>query len=304
MTENEIPLSDPQCGYVAVVGRPNVGKSTLVNKLIRQKLSITANKAQTTRHAIRGVLTDGHQQVIYVDTPGIHQRGDKALNRILNKTAVSSLVGVDFAIFLVKALMWTDEDQTAWERVRQSGVSVSIVINFVDTIKDKEKMLPWAQSVDAFSEAENVFYISAQTGKGVDTLERFIFDKLPNRKHDFDEEALTDRSNRFIASEFVREPLTRLLEQELPYALTVEIEQFVEEEGMFRIAAIIWVERDSQKSIVIGKGGQKLKDIGTRARKSLEQLYGLKVFLQLWVKVRKDWSNDARALRSLGYDEE
>lgn len=293
-----------RCGTIAIAGRPNVGKSTLLNRLIGMKLSITAHKPQTTRHSVLGVSTVEDTQLIFVDTPGIHVDGKRALNRVLNRTASSALLDVDAVIFVVQALSWSEDDQRAFEMVNKSEAPVFMVVNKVDQVKDKTRLLPFMESLPSPDNLRDLIPLSARNGKNVDVLEKKLVEIVPDGQHQFDADDFTDRSMRFLASELVREQLTRMLAQELPYSLSVEIEQFEVEENLYRVGAVIWVEKSSQKGIVIGKGGAQLKDIGTRSRKAMETLFGQKVFLQLWVKVKEGWADDLRALQSLGYDSE
>jgi GTP-binding protein Era len=292
------------CGYVAIVGRPNVGKSTLLNRILGQKLSITANRPQTTRHRILGVKTTESSQVVYVDTPGLHLGGKRAINRYMNRAASSSILDVDVVVFVVDALRWTEEDEHVLERLKEATVPVVLVVNKVDSIKHKESLLPHLQKLAAKREFLQVIPLSAQTGEGVAQLEAELEAVLPESAPFFPEDQITDRSERFLAAELVREKLVRSLAQELPYSTTVEIEKFSEENSVYHIHAVIWVEREGQKGIIIGKQGQQLKRIGELARKDMERAFDTKVFLQLWVKVRQGWSDDERALRSLGYQDE
>ncbi len=291
------------CGVVSIAGRPNVGKSTLLNRLIGQKLSITAHKPQTTRHSILGIQTSGDRQVIYVDTPGIHVTGTHQLNRVLNRTASTSLHDVDVIILLVQAMVWNDDDRRAFELVSNAGVPFFIAVNKIDTVRRKEDMLPFLAKLPDHEQLQGVMLISAQKKSGLDALVQSVGKHIPEGPWQYGEDELTDRSSRFLAAEAVREQLTRLLSAELPYALSVEIETFEESSDLLRIGAVIWVDKPSQKGIVIGKGGAQLKEVGSRARGTLETLFGTKVFLQLWVRVKEGWADDERALRSLGYDD-
>lgn len=291
-----------RCGTVSIVGRPNVGKSTLLNKLIGQKLSITAHKPQTTRHSIIGVKTEAHRQIIYVDTPGIHVDGKRALNQVLNRTASSSLHDVDAVLMLVQAMVWNDDDQRSYELVCKVGTPFYLVVNKVDTVKKKSDLLPYLSNLPQHDALQDVLLISARSGDGIEQLEAAVEGHLPEAPFQFGEDDLTDRSSRFLASEAVREQLTRFLSAELPYSLSVEIEQFEESPTLLRIGAVIWVEKQSQKGIIIGKGGERLKEVGSRARQSMEVLFDCKVFLQMWVRVKEGWADDERALRSLGYE--
>lgn len=290
------------CGVVSIAGRPNVGKSTLLNRLVGQKLSITAHKPQTTRHSILGIHTEDDKQVIYVDTPGIHVGGKQKLNQVLNRTASSSLHEVDVVILLLQAQVWNEDDQRAFDLVSGSGMPFFIAINKIDTVKHKKDLLPYLTKLPKHKNLREVFLISARKGAGVDALSSAVHDMLPEAPWQFAEDELTDRSSRFLAAEAVREQLTRLLAKELPYALSVEVEMFEESPDLLRIGAVIWVDKASQKRIVIGKGGSQLKEVGTRARGTLETLFDNKVYLQLWVRVKEGWADDERALRSLGYD--
>lgn len=292
------------CGVVSIAGRPNVGKSTLLNRLIGQKLSITAHKPQTTRHSILGIHTEGEHQIIYVDTPGIHVTGTQRLNRVLNRTASSSLHDVDVVILLVQAQVWNDDDQRAFDLVSNSDVPFFIAVNKIDTVRRKEQMLPFLARLPSHPNLQDVMLISAQKRSGLDLLEQRVAALMPEAPWRYGEDELTDRSSRFLAAEAVREQLTRLLSAELPYALSVEVETFEESAELLRIGAVIWVDKPSQKGIVIGKGGAQLKEVGSRARTTLENLFDTQVFLQLWVRVKEGWADDERALRSLGYDDQ
>jgi len=291
-----------KCGTIAITGRPNVGKSTLLNQLIGQKLCITAHKPQTTRHAILGINTKDDTQFIYIDTPGMHRSGKRTLNRVLNKTASSAATGADVLVLVVQAMTFNEDDQLALEIVMQQDLPWLLAINKVDNVNPKEKMLPWLSDLEAAKHAHAVVPLSAKRGQNVDLLEGEIKARLPEAPFQYDEEEFTDRSSKFLASELVREQLTRFLAQELPYAISVEIEKFEESEDITRISAIIWVEKASQKSIVIGKNGANLKEIGSRARSSMQGLFDCKIYLQLWVKVKDGWSDDAAMIRSLGYE--
>ncbi len=311
-----VPAKAPgqRCGNVTIVGRPNVGKSTLLNRLIGQKLSITAHKPQTTRHAILGVNTVDDIQAIYLDTPGIHVHGKRALNQVLNRTAANALHGVDVIVMVVQAMAWTEHDDRVLSMVNntleeaQQELPVFVFVNKVDLVTRKNDLLPFLAELPIPAASQGIVHPvevipgSARQQTAVSTLEKALFEHLPVAPFVYDKDELTDRSSRFLAAEHVREQLTRQLSEELPYALTVEIEQFAEEAGLMRIGAVIWVEKESQKGIVIGKRGEKLKAVGSRARQSMETLFGQKVFLQLWVRVKAGWADDERALHSLGYE--
>ena len=292
-------------GVVAVVGRPNVGKSTLVNRLVGERLCITAARPQTTRHRVLGIVTDGDLQIALVDTPGIHGDARRELNRALNRAAGAALVGIDAALFVVAADRWTADDELVRARLAQVRVPVIGVVNRIDRVRDKRRLLPF---IDAFSrrlEMVAVVPLSARTGDNVEALRRELEPLIPEGPHAFAEDALTDRSERFLAAELVREQLMRRLGEEIPYALTVEVERFEEmDDGRIGIAAVIWVEREGQKAIVIGAGGARLKEVGSAARRAMQRLFGVGVHLELWVKVRAGWSDDARALRAFGYESE
>lgn len=289
------------CGFIAIVGQPNVGKSTLLNTILGKKLSITSDKPQTTRHSILGIKTLNEAQLIFVDTPGIHKGGKRALNRSMNKTARASLQDVDCVLFVVIALHWDDEDETVLKLLKKCSAPVILVINKIDKVKQRERLLPFIESISQKYPFAKIVPISAEKGTQVEALEKEILQYLPESPHFYEDDQLTDRSDSFVASEIIREKLTRFLGQELPYALTVGIDLFEVEEGMIRIYAVIWVERDGQKPIVVGADGEVLKRVGTQARLDMERFFGKKVFLKLWVKVKSNWSDDEKLLNRLGY---
>jgi len=293
-----------RCGVVAIIGRPNVGKSTLLNRLVGQKISITAPRPQTTRHRILGIKTLATGQILYVDTPGMHRGGKRAINRYLNRTARAALSEVDAVLWVVEALRWTEEDEDILMRLADSGAPVILAVNKVDQVADKTRLLPLLQAWAAKRAFAALVPISARRGDNVERLERAVLDLLPEGPPLFPEDQVTDRSERFLAGELVREQLTRRLGAELPYAVTVQIEHFGEQDGVLHIHAVIWVEKDSQKAIVIGKGGAVLREIGQRARLAMERTFDTKVFLKTWVRVKESWSEDERLLRELGYDEQ
>lgn len=301
----------PRSGAVAVVGRPNVGKSTLVNALVGAKVSIVSNRPQTTRHRLLGIASFPGGQLQLVDTPGIH-RGERsqsatAMHRMMNRAARGALEGVDAAVLVVEAGRWDEEDTLAYEALRNAKVPVVLVVNQVDRIQDKTSLLPYLQKATEGRDFAGVHPVSALKRTGLDALVAELLALVPEGPPAFDEDAITDKSQRFLAGELLREQLMRQLGAELPYSTTVEIESFSEEQTksgpMARIGAVIWVEREGQKAIVIGKGGARLREIGTRARMSMERLFGCKVFLETFVRVRAGWSDDEAALRSFGYDD-
>lgn len=300
---SETPVST-RCGYVAIVGRPNVGKSTLLNHILGQKISITSRKPQTTRHRILGIKTEGEVQAIYVDTPGIHRDGDKALNRVMNRAATDSVKDVDVVIFVVDGLKWTEGDEWVLNKLSRVKEPVILVVNKVDQIEEKGRLLPHLQVLSQKREFAAIIPVSALRGQQLPELEAEVAKHLPAHAFQYDADQVTDRSQRFIAAEIVREKIMRQLGQEVPYDLTVEIEQFAWEDNCWQIGALILVERPGQKAIVIGKGGARLKKVGMEARVDLEKMLEQKVMLKLWVKVKSGWSDDERALRSLGYDNE
>lgn len=294
-----------QAGFVAVIGRPNVGKSTLMNGLLGQKLSITSPKPQTTRHRIHGILTTQDYQVVLVDTPGMHLGEQRAVNRYMNRAANSAFLDVDLVFFVVEAGRWTQEDQAVADKCRRAQVPVVILVNKIDKIKRKQDLLPFLQKVSEKAEFTQMIPISAYSKSGFDLLESEMLIYLPKQDKIFPEDYVTDRSTRFLAAEMVREKLMRLLGDEVPYGTTVEIEQFSydEEEARWLVNALILVERAGQKKIVIGDKGSVIKQIGSQARKDLMNLLDARVHLELWVKVKANWADDERALASLGYTE-
>jgi GTP-binding protein Era len=296
--------SETFAGLVAIVGRPNVGKSTLLNQLVGQKVSITSRKPQTTRHRIVGIDTQDNYQTVYVDTPGLHIEEKRAINRLMNKAAASTILDVELIIFVVEGTRWTDDDQMVLNRLIAAKKPVLLVVNKVDLYKDKEDLLPHLQWLGSQLEFQQIIPLSAEKGTNVQTLRELVQKQLPPCEFFFPEEYVTDRSSRFMASEIVREKLMRFLGDELPYAVTVEIERFKWEEKHYHIAALVLVERDTQKQMVIGKKGERIKTIATEARKDMEILFEQPVFLQVWVKVKSGWADDERALRSLGYGED
>ncbi|MBQ3883385.1 MULTISPECIES: GTPase Era [Succinivibrio] len=290
-------------GFVAIIGRPNVGKSTLMNHLIGQKISITSRKPQTTRNRIVGIDTEGDYQVVYVDTPGLHREEKRAINHLMNRAAESALGDVELIIMVVDPNHWTDDDEMALHRVKNADVPVVLAINKVDTIADKESLLPLIDKLSKIITFKDIIPVSALRGTNLHILKQIIKDSLPEGDHLFPDDSITDRSSRFLAAEIVREKLMRQMGDELPYSSTVEVEEFKEDNGLLRISAAILVERNGQKKMVVGAGGDRIKKIGTEARKDMEKLFDSKVFLKLFVKVKAGWSDDARALKSLGYND-
>ena len=291
------------CGFVALIGRPNVGKSTLMNHLLKQKISITSRKPQTTRHRILGINTTEAGQAIYMDTPGMHNSEKRALNRYLNRTAETTLLGVDVIVWLIDGLSWHEYDEVIFKKLEQAGLPVILAVNKVDKVKDKDAILTFFAEAQHRFPFEHLIPISALKRTNLEQLESLIMTLLPESDLIYPEDQVTDRPERFLAAEIVREKLTRRLGDELPYALTVEMERYEELPGITKIYAIIWVERLTQKNIVIGKDGEMLKKVGTDARFDIEKLIGQKVYLQLWVKVKKNWSDNDRAMQSLGFND-
>lgn len=299
MTENNNTYS----GFVAIVGRPNVGKSTLLNALIGQKISITANKPQTTRHKIIGVKTIANKQAVFIDTPGMHLRQKKAINKEMNRAAGSALHDVDLVLFMVEALTWTDEDQLVLDKIQHAECPVFLLVNKIDMLKNKEELLPVLQKLGSKMQFTEVIPCAATDKKMVADVETEVFKVLPAGPLFYPEEQVTDQDLRFRLAEIIREKLTRSLDAELPYALSVEIEQMKPNDDNTQqiVHAVIWVERASQKAIIIGKQGAMLKKIGKQARLDMNYLLDTRVHLELWVKVRDGWTDDTKALRNLGY---
>ena len=301
LSETPPPETPHRCGQVAIVGRPNVGKSTLLNRILGMKLAITSHKAQTTRHAILGIQTTPHGQAIFVDTPGIHQRGEGALNRYLNRTARSVMSDVDLALLLVEAGRFSREDEQALRALAEAKTPVIAVVNKIDQLADKERLLAYLRELATRHPFVQLVPVSAKRGDQVDRLLELVIASLPEGDNIYPDDQLTDRSERFLAGELLREQIMQRYGQELPYKTTVEIERFVEEEGRYLINALIWVERDSQKAILIGRRGEAMKAAASQARQEMQKLFGCPVHLEVWVKVKKSWSSDEAALASLGY---
>lgn len=297
------PDAVTRCGLVALVGRPNVGKSTLLNHLIGQKVSITSRKPQTTRQRLLGIKTRGSDQIVYVDTPGYHQGQHKAINQYMVRTISSVLSDVDVVLFVIDRLHLLEEDLTLLEEVRQGRAPVLLVINKIDELPDRTALLPFIASLqDTVGEFADIVPVSALKEQFTDELQACIVRHLPENPWFFPEDQLTDKSARYLAAEYVREKITRQMGDELPYEVAVEIEEYKVVDTVHRIGAVIYVEKESQKKMLIGENGSRLKRIGTQARLDLERLLDSKVMLRLWVKVKRGWSDDERALKSLGYD--
>lgn len=296
-----IPSSPYRCGYVAIVGRPNVGKSTLMNELIGAKVSITSRKAQTTRHRILGIQTDEEAQYVYVDTPGFQTRHANALNKTLNKTVTNTLISSDVILFVIEAGKFGDADRQVLELIPQD-VPTILVINKSDRVRDKALLMPFVQQVSESREFVAIVPVSASKRFQLDRLEAEIKGQLPENPPMFAEDDVTDRSERFMATEIVREKIFRFVGEELPYTSTVVIEQFERTGGLRRVFAAILVERDSHKAMVIGKKGARLKDISSQARQDMETMFGGPVYLEIWVKVKSGWADNEAGLRAYGYE--
>lgn len=291
-----------RCGYVGIIGRPNVGKSTLLNHVLNYKLSITSNKPQTTRQQIIGVFTENPVQMVFVDTPGIHKGAKKALNKYMNRSALAVLDDVDVLVWLIEALRWTEEEDWILSKLQSIESPVILVVNKIDKIKDKAELLPFLQRVTEKYSFADVIPISARLGKQVHELKAVITKFLPEQPYFYDEKFLTTSKQNFLIAEYIREKLMKLLGQELPYGTTVTIDAFADDGDIIRVAATIWVDRKQHKPMVIGKQGQKLKEIGIAARKELEHYFEKKVFVKLWVKVKENWSDDASSLTQFGFE--
>jgi GTP-binding protein Era len=295
------PAPAHRCGFAAIVGRPNVGKSTLLNALIGTKVSIVTPKPQTTRHRILGILTRPHSQIVFVDTPGIHAQERRVMNQYMNRSALSSL-DADVLLLVVEALQWTEDDERVLERVRGSKRPVIAIVNKVDRVREKPRLLPYLKELSRRAEFKAIVPLSAERRDNLVKLPKLIEELLPEGPALFPTDQVTDRSERFLAAEIIREKLTWRLREELPYGLTVEIERFEEQGGRVGIGAIVWVERPGQKAIVIGAGGERLKEIGRLARLEINELLKKSVHLELWVKVKENWADSEQALKSFGYE--
>jgi len=290
-----------RCGFIAIVGRPNVGKSTLLNHLLRQKVSITSRKPQTTRHRILGINSDAEHQCIYVDTPGLHSNQQKALNKVMNNTVVSVINDVDLILFLIEKTNFNEGDQRVLELLSKTHTPVLLLINKIDLVKDKESLLPHINALSKQQDFNEIVPVSALGGHNLRKIEELVKSYLPRREFLFPEDQVTDRSSRFLAAELIREKVIRQLGDELPYEVTVEIENFQQQESILHIHGLILVDKPGQKKILIGKDGERLKRIGSSAREDMETAFETKVMLNLWVKVKSGWADDERALQSLGY---
>lgn len=303
--QDEQQVQDEQrCGFIAIVGRPNVGKSTLLNHVLHQKISITSRKPQTTRHRILGIKTIDANQFVYVDTPGMHKSQKKAINRMMNQTATSALDGVDVVLFVVERLVFNEEDQIVLEALRKVKVPVLLLINKCDLLDTRERLLPHIERLSKLRDFAEIIPLSVLGGHNIDTVESCVKKYLPVGPFMYPEDQITDRSSRFMAAEIIREKITRQLGDELPYEVTVEIEKYTIQDAVVHIHALILVDKDSQKQIIIGSKGDRLKTIGSAARVDMEKAFESKVMLNLWVKVKSGWADDERALQSLGYHQD
>ena len=292
-----------RCGYIAILGRPNVGKSTLLNRILGQKISITSRKPQTTRHRIVGIQTTADTQAIYIDTPGLHKKAGRAINRYMNRAALAAINDVDVVIVVVAGTALVEEDHLVIEKLPTKTGPVILALNKVDNVSDKKRLLPFIDELGKTGKFAHIVPISARTGEGVGKLELLVESLLPQGPFLFPGDQVTDRSERFLAAELVREKLMRRLGDELPYSLTVEIEEFFDKNGITHITAVIWVESVGQRGIAIGEEGRVLKEAGREARLDMEQMFGRKVFLRLWVKIKEGWADSERSLQLLGYNE-
>ena len=291
------------CGYIAIVGRPNVGKSTLLNHLLRQKISITSRKPQTTRHRILGITSENQYQCVFVDTPGLNTAQKKILNRIMNETVLNVVADVDVVVFVIETLKFNEGDRQVLDLLKRIDVPVILAINKIDLIKAKDSFLPHIDKLSKLFEFREVVPISAATGYNVEKIAELTKNLLPVGQFLFPRDQITNRSSRFLAAELIREKITRQLGEEVPYEATVEVENFVDDGKILKIDGLILVDKPGQKKIIIGKGGSRLKRIGSNAREDMEKIFEKKVMLNLWVKVKSGWADDQRALQSLGYFE-
>jgi GTPase len=298
MSENKF-----HCGFIAIAGRPNVGKSTLINALVGHKVSIVSPKPQTTRHRVLGIRNTDTAQLIFVDTPGIHQGGKRVLNRRMNRSAANAISDADVVLLMVEALRWTEQDDWVLRQCVQSGRPLGVIVNKIDTLHGRTQLLPYLQVLQSKAGFIFIVPVSAQKQDNLDELERLIEQQLPESPLLFPREQVTDQGQSARAAEFIREQLMLALQQEVPYSVAVQVDEFTDETKLLRIGATIWVEREGQKAIVIGHEGALLKKIGRGARLELQKIFGKKVFLRLWVKVRENWADDERALRQFGIED-
>ena len=291
-------------GMISVIGRTNVGKSTLINKILGQKVFITSRKPQTTRNRLLGIKTKGHSQAVFIDTPGVHSGENRALNKYMNKLAFNSILGVDIVIFMLDSLKWTDQDQLILDRLPKDLSHVLLVINKVDLIDNKKDLLPHIKKLSSSYDFKEIIPVSSLHNQGLTTLENIIFSLLPERIHDYPEDQIADVPEKFVVSELIREKCITRVGDEIPYRISVVIDSFIRKESLIDISAILYVEKDTQKGILIGHKGEKLKSVGSAARKEIEKFLESKVMLRLWVKVRKNWTNDSSLLSAFGYSDD
>jgi GTPase len=291
-----------KCGYVAIVGRPNVGKSTLLNALVGQKISIISPKPQTTRNQILGITTFHGAQAIFIDTPGLHNAEKRAMNRYMNRLASAVIIDADVVLFVIDSIRWHEDDEVVLQKLHNTQAPVILIINKVDKLKDKARLLPFMEEIKTKYPFAQMIPMSAKEQDNVRSLEEILINYLPEGPHLFPDDQVTDKNESFQVAELIREKLIQATEEEIPYTTTVIVDSFEREEKIVKISAIIWVEREGQKPIVIGKNGERLKKIGTLARKDIEKLLGIKVFLRLWVKVKSDWTDDETVLQGLGFE--
>jgi GTP-binding protein Era len=299
---DEAVPGDFRCGFAALIGRPNVGKSTLLNALTGAKLSIVTPRPQTTRHRVLGLANLPQAQIAFVDTPGLHREGGRALNRSMNRTAAAAALDADLVLFVVEAMRFGEEDRIALQRAAEAERPVIAIVNKVDRVTLRENLLPFLQQLSGRHAFVEIVPVSAQDPRDVERLKLVIAEHLPVSPQLFPRDQLTDRGDAFRIAESIREKLTLELNEELPYGIAVEIESMTEEDGQLVVSAVIWVDRPGQKPIVIGAGGERLKRVGTLARRELNELLGRRLHLTLWVKVREDWADSAQALRQLGLE--
>ena len=291
-------------GMISVIGRTNVGKSTFINKILGQKVFITSRKPQTTRNRLLGIKTKGHSQAVFIDTPGVHSGENRALNKYMNKVAFNSILGVDIVIFMLDSLKWTDQDQLILDRLPKDLSHVLLVINKVDLIDNKKHLLPHIKKLSSSYDFKEIIPVSSLHNQGLTTLEDIIFSLLPERIHDYPEDQIADVPEKFVVSELIREKCITRVGDEIPYRISVVIDSFIRKESLIDISAILYVEKDTQKGILIGHKGEKLKSVGSAARKEIEKFLESKVMLRLWVKVRKNWTNDSSLLSAFGYSDD